>query len=1214
MAPTAATSLTFTASGGTVVGNTLNATNTNFTVGAVTAGDVGSDGGTAELLVGGVSFSSRITTNVASGATSVTLNSILSTTSAVQGAVASGSPVLTVKLTDSAGNTSTAPLTITADYVAPTVSSVTTSDAGTKMIGNTVAITVTMSENVTSATATPTLLIEAGTVDIPATCAAVTASPTLTCTYTVVVGDANARLNYQATTALATTGTLRDAAGNDATLTLPALGTSGLYSANIVVDGVRPRLTQVTRASGAVQATDGSPAPAYTVTFEEPVTGLGVSNFEINRGAGISNIPTVATVAVASGSSPQSVWTVTLSLGSATGTGSATSTLELVLADATGIGDVAGNSMANVNPSGGSGETYILDNTAATVTGVTTTSSGSKNQDDTVTITVTFSEAVTGGTTLTLETGTTDRDAICATATASTTLTCTYTVQAGDTSNHLNYAATTALTGTFTDAAGNAASNPTLPALASSGLYTAAIIIDTTTPGTPTVVLSSDDTAGASVSDGITATAPVMLDITAELASAVAISATKEGSSFALYQSTRTGTGAADTFVPKGSGNTALADGTYVFSVTATDVAGNASAAGTSTVVLDRVAPSAPASLDLDGASDSGTATSDDLTSDTTPTITGTAEASSTVTLYDSSTSVGTATAAGNGTFSITASTLGTGAHTLTAKATDAAGNVSAASSVLTVTIDTTAPQIQTVAIVSASPVVTGTASVAFTVTFTEAVNGVTAATFSIIPGAGLTGTGPAVTVVTGSGTTYTVTVSLTGVVGDGGTSATLGLGMATSSLSATLDAAANAMTSGTPTGTSSTYTVAPAPGASTPADTTIPAPTPVPVVIAKPAPVVAPAPVVVAAPAPISAPPGVSTAGLSNAFAAIPGGLTVEAAKTITTALTAVDTTTAQAFVSTLSALPAAQAAEVLKLMASSTPEEAKATVQFMSTLPAGTQVAKGTTEVSADGKESKTFSLDDDAPDAGTTVDGAEVAGVRSATTGKRTVAILVKAGQVARINRGKSGIWPDLTFPLLSGKLSGVAPGISLPADATSVTFEPTPAGLNSVQQGSLGGGNVVPLGLPFALRVQSATPAARIQFSLPSIKVAPGQTLGYLYSTRSSGGAFAGYLRAPAEFEPPTTRQVWTLSTDEVADLLILPVAFQPAYVQNFAAAARIYSGPDDLALDFGVAGPAFTTFTVVGPQVGTRIFVYSPVSKGYGWIDARGVGPSGPPLN
>ncbi|MSQ44387.1 MAG: hypothetical protein EXR45_09330 [Chloroflexi bacterium] len=327
-----------------------------------------------------------------------------------------------------------------------------------------------------------------------------------------------------------------------------------------------------------------------------------------------------------------------------------------------------------------------------------------------------------------------------------------------------------------------------------------------------------------------------------------------------------------------------------------------------------------------------------------------------------------------------------------------------------------------------------------------------------------------------------------------------------------------------------------------------------------------------------------------------------------------AVDTTTAQAFVNTLSVLPAAQAAEVLKLMSSSTPEEAKATVQFMSTLAPGTEVALGTTAVSADGKETKTFSLDDDAPVAGTTTDGVEVAGVRSATTGKRTVAILVKSGQVARINRSKSGIWPDLTFPLLSGKLSGVAPGISLPADATSVTFEPTPAGLNTVQQGSLGGGNVVPLGLPFTFKVQSDSRSARVQFSLPSIKVGSGQTLGYLYSISSTTGGFAGYLRAPAEFDAGTTRQTWTLSTAEVADMLVLPVALQPAFVQNFNADAHIFSGPDEFGVDFGEAGPAFTTFTVVGPQVGTRIYVYSPVSGGYGWIEASGVGPSGPPLN
>jgi hypothetical protein len=113
-------------------------------------------------------------------------------------------------------------------------------------------------------------------------------------------------------------------------------------------------------------------------------------------------------------------------------------------------------------------------------------------------------------------------------------------------------------------------------------------------------------------------------------------------------------------------------------------------------------------------------------------------------------------------------------------------------------------------------------------------------------------------------------------------------------------------------------------------------------------------------------------------------------------------------------------------------------------------------------------------------------------------------------------------------------------------------------------------------------------------------------------RAAGGRFQGYLRAPAAFDSATGSQTWTLDARASADLLMLVAAIQPGYVQNFDASAHIYSGPDDLAVDFGEAGPAFTTFTVVGPQVDRRIYVYSPISKGYGWIDAAGVGPSGPP--
>jgi hypothetical protein len=73
-------------------------------------------------------------------------------------------------------------------------------------------------------------------------------------------------------------------------------------------------------------------------------------------------------------------------------------------------------------------------------------------------------------------------------------------------------------------------------------------------------------------------------------------------------------------------------------------------------------------------------------------------------------------------------------------------------------------------------------------------------------------------------------------------------------------------------------------------------------------------------------------------------------------------------------------------------------------------------------------------------------------------------------------------------------------------------------------------------------------------------------------------------------------------------LFLPATLVPAYVQNFDPGAHIYSGPGADAVDYGVAGPQYTTFTVVAPQLGNRLFVYNPVTENYGWIDARSVGP------
>jgi hypothetical protein len=135
-------------------------------------------------------------------------------------------------------------------------------------------------------------------------------------------------------------------------------------------------------------------------------------------------------------------------------------------------------------------------------------------------------------------------------------------------------------------------------------------------------------------------------------------------------------------------------DGTASITVAAgayTDQAGNAGGAGALDVAVDTVAPDAPSTPDLAAGSDSGKSAADDVTNDTTPTFSGTAEHGAGVTLYDGAIVVGSAIASG-GTWSITSSHLADGDHTITATAADAAGNTSAASAPLAVTIDTVAP------------------------------------------------------------------------------------------------------------------------------------------------------------------------------------------------------------------------------------------------------------------------------------------------------------------------------------------------------------------------------------------------------------------------------------------------------------------------------------------------------------------------------------------
>ncbi|NVD97745.1 Ig-like domain-containing protein [Massilia sp. BJB1822] len=144
------------------------------------------------------------------------------------------------------------------------------------------------------------------------------------------------------------------------------------------------------------------------------------------------------------------------------------------------------------------------------------------------------------------------------------------------------------------------------------------------------------------------------------------------------------------------------------------------------TYTLDHTAPSAPSTPAMTTGTDTGSSHSDAITSNTTPTFTGTGEANASVTLYDTdgTTVLGTATADGAGNWSITSSALSAGSHMVTVKQVDTAGNVSVASAGLAVVIDTSAaaPGVPVLALGSdsgtlgdgltndATPTVTGTA------------------------------------------------------------------------------------------------------------------------------------------------------------------------------------------------------------------------------------------------------------------------------------------------------------------------------------------------------------------------------------------------------------------------------------------------------------------------------------------------------------------------
>ena len=328
------------------------------------------------------------------------------------------------------------------DSIAPTVLYVTSSTAdGSYIAGNLISIQVTFSE-VVFVTGTPQLTLETGDTDAVVDYTSGSESNVLTFEYTVAAGDTSSDLDYVSTTALSVnSGTIKDAAGNDATLTLATPGTTGSLSANqvIVIDTTAPSVDSFTMNDRALKIGDTS---TVTLVFSEEVTDFS-SDADITVLNGNLSIMT---------SDDNITWT-----GTYTPTAGIEDTTN-VLTLATNYTDTAGNA-------GPSNTTlnYTVDtlapalNPGATVTLLNGSGTGNTSIfiiNDTISITITWNQSLTvsGTPILNLSNGST---ATYDSGTGTSALLFKYTVASGDT--YANPLSISNWEGTITDGAGNTA-------------------------------------------------------------------------------------------------------------------------------------------------------------------------------------------------------------------------------------------------------------------------------------------------------------------------------------------------------------------------------------------------------------------------------------------------------------------------------------------------------------------------------------------------------------------------------------------------------------------------------------------------------------------------------------------------------------------------------------------------------------------------------------
>ena len=269
------------------------------------------------------------------------------------------------------------------DQTPPTVASIVTTGPNLTN-ASTVQYTVTFSKTVVGVDANDFTLVAGAGLSGTSIASVAPGSTTSAASYVVTVntGTGSGSLGLDVANGAAT---ITDMAGN---------ALSGAGSGNTVYVGPAYTIDRVFPTVASIITTGASPTNAstvqYTVTFSKIVVGVGVNDFALVAGAGLSGT-SIASVAPSSTTAASS-YVVTVN----TGTGAGSLGLDVANGAAT-IADLDGNALSGAGSGNTAyvGPTYSIDHVAPTVASIVTTGANPTNTS-TVQYTVTFSKTVVG--------------------------------------------------------------------------------------------------------------------------------------------------------------------------------------------------------------------------------------------------------------------------------------------------------------------------------------------------------------------------------------------------------------------------------------------------------------------------------------------------------------------------------------------------------------------------------------------------------------------------------------------------------------------------------------------------------------------------------------------------------------------------------------------------------------------------------------------------